>query len=166
MENQFKRIGHRQDTDWTNLENFQEEDHPINDETHISKRKIILQVIPASLGMFFSMTQLSVNLLFLGHLKTEQEGAIIAGVGLATMLDHMLILAPTLGLNSALETLVSQAYGYGNLELCGVYLNRSRFILTIYMLLMVIVLLQTEKILIGLNQNPEAAKIAQEYIRI
>ena len=47
------------------------------------------------------------NLLFLGHLKTEHEGAIIAGVGLATMLDHMFILAPTLGLNSAVETLVS-----------------------------------------------------------
>ena len=34
-----------------------------------------------------------------------------------------------IGLNSALVTLVSQAYGANNLKLCGIYLNRSRFIL-------------------------------------
>ena len=33
------------------------------------------------------------------------------------------------GLNGALETLVSQSYGSGNLKLCGVYLNRGRFVL-------------------------------------
>ena len=30
-------------------------------------------------------------------------------------------------MNSVIETLGSQAYGAGNKELCGVYLNRGRF---------------------------------------
>ena len=36
------------------------------------------------------------------------------------------------GLNSALETLVSQAYGAKNLYLCGVYLQRGRVIITLF----------------------------------
>ena len=36
------------------------------------------------------------------------------------------------GLNSALETLVSQAYGAKNLYLCGVYLQRARMIVTLF----------------------------------
>ena len=36
-----------------------------------------------------------------------------------------------LGCNSALDTLVSQAAGAGNLKLCGVYLNRARFIMSV-----------------------------------
>jgi MATE family multidrug resistance protein len=38
------------------------------------------------------------------------------------------------GLNGALETLVSQAYGAKDLRLCGIYLNRGRFINTLVFL--------------------------------
>lgn len=41
----------------------------------------------------------------------------------------VMVLALIIGLNSAQETLTSQAYGAQNLQLCGVYLNRGIFIM-------------------------------------
>jgi Na+-driven multidrug efflux pump len=55
------------------------------------------------------------------------------------------------GLLMAMDTLVSQAKGAGNLELCGVYLNRSRFILTIFYIPMVLISYYVEEILIALG---------------
>jgi hypothetical protein len=41
---------------------------------------------------------------------------------MGTMVLNMCGVAPYLGLNSGLETLVSQAMGAENLTLCGIYL--------------------------------------------
>ena len=46
------------------------------------------------------------------------------------MVQNIFGLAIIYGLNSSVDTLVSQAAGGGNLELCGVYLNRGRYIMT------------------------------------
>lgn len=54
-----------------------------------------------------------------------------------------------IGLNSALDTLISQAAGAGNLELCGKYLNRGRFILCCMFVPIAILLGFTENILIA-----------------
>lgn len=60
----------------------------------------------------------------------------------------MLILSVMIGLNAAQETLTSQAFGAGNLQLCGLYLNRGRFILTAFFIpLATIVMLFAENIL-------------------
>jgi multidrug resistance protein, MATE family len=67
-----------------------------------------------------------VNLIFLGHLNKAE---LLAGVGVGNMFQNFCGLSIIIGLNGALETLVSQAYGAGNLGLCGIYLNRGRFVL-------------------------------------
>ena len=50
-------------------------------------------------------------------------------VGLSSTFVTLVVHSFMLGLNSAQETLTTQAYGAGNLRLCGVYLNRGHFIL-------------------------------------
>jgi Na+-driven multidrug efflux pump len=55
------------------------------------------------------------------------------------------------GLNGALETLVSQAYGAKNYDQCGVYLNRGRIVLLITFTLVFIILSHTEVILVAIN---------------
>ena len=55
------------------------------------------------------------------------------------------------GLNGALETLVSQAYGAKNYDQCGVYLNRGRIVLLITFSLVFIILSHTEVILVAIN---------------
>ena len=60
----------------------------------------------------------------------------------------MLGLSIVLGFNGAMETLVSQANGSGNIALCGVYLNRSRFVLLLSFIPISMVLFQSEAILV------------------
>ena len=48
------------------------------------------------------------NIYFVGYLN---EPVLLAGVGLANSLINVLVFAVTLGLNGALETLVSQSFG-------------------------------------------------------
>lgn len=70
-------------------------------------------------------------------------------------------LAIAIGLNGALETLVSQSYGANNLKLCGVYLNRGRYVLCLCFIPVTLVLSQAENILVAIGQNPDVAKHAQ-----
>ena len=68
------------------------------------------------------------------------------------------------GLNGALETLVSQSYGSGNLKLCGVYLNRGRFVLLCSFIPVAVILSNAQYILVAIGQNPQVANYAQHYI--
>ena len=81
------------------------------------------------------------------------------------MCSFIVIVSVMMGLNSGQDTLTSQAYGNGNLKLCGVYLNRGAFILTlIFIPLAIIPSVRAEQILILLGQDKEASHLAQGYI--
>jgi len=88
------------------------------------------------------------------------DNAMIAGVGMGSVTINFLGWTVLLGLNSALDTLVSQSAGSGNLELCGVYLNRGRFVMTIFFIPIVFFIYQVEWILVSIGQNPEVSRIA------
>ena len=60
------------------------------------------------------------NYAFVGHLNDKYA---LAAVGLGNMLINVTAWATTYGLNSALETLASQAVGAGKLQLAGEQLN-------------------------------------------
>jgi MATE family multidrug resistance protein len=92
------------------------------------------------------------------------DPAKLAGVGMGNMIMNMVGMATVYGMNGAMETLVAQAYGNGNLYMCGVYLNRARLILTIAYIPVVIVLVQAENLLLLINQDPMVAKYAGTYI--
>ena len=68
------------------------------------------------------------------------------------------------GLLMAMDTLVSQAKGAGNLEMCGVYLNRSRFIITICYIPMVLLSFYVKRILIFFGQDPRVSEAAEQYV--
>lgn len=75
--------------------------------------------MPASVSSFLNLGQMSINLIFIGHMNDPVK---LAAVGMGTMIINMIGVAPQMGLNSGLETLVSQAKGSENLDLCGLYL--------------------------------------------
>ena len=75
--------------------------------------------MPTCISSFLNLVQGTINLIFIGHLNNATK---LAGLGIATMFINMAGIAPSLGLNTALETLVSQAIGSQNLDLCLVYL--------------------------------------------
>jgi Na+-driven multidrug efflux pump len=63
-----------------------------------------------------------------------------------------------LGMNAALDTLVSQAAGAGQLEKCGVFLNRGRFIMTVAFIPLALLTFKIESIMVQLGQDKEVAK--------
>ena len=80
---------------------------------------------------------------------------LLAGVGMGNMLVNVLCFAVIQGLNGALETLVSQSYGAGKYQECGIFLNRGKIVATLVMIPIIIIYLLADKILIALHQDAE-----------
>jgi multidrug resistance protein, MATE family len=102
-----------------------------------------------------------INLIFVGHMN---DATLLAGVGMGNLIVSVFGISLFIGLNGALETLVSQAYGNRNLKLCGIYLNRGRFMLLLLNIPIVYILCNAEAILLLLNQDKKVAQNAQLYI--
>ena len=113
--------------------------------------------IPAMTTCSLGTIILSINSVFAGRLNNAAK---LAGVGLAASLSHIVIMAVLSGLNGALETLVSQAFGFGELRMCGILFNRGRIILTLAFIPLAIVLSFSEAILVSLKQDPEVSRHA------
>jgi Na+-driven multidrug efflux pump len=75
--------------------------------------RIIKVAVPTILGQVFSLLVVAANTGFIGHLGDEAK---LAGVGLGTLYVNIFCQSIILGLNGALQTLVSQAYGAENLK--------------------------------------------------
>ena len=79
-----------------------------------------------------------VNIIFIGALgETEQ----LAAVGLGNMIMCMLASTFIYGINTALETFVSQAFGRRNLRECALYMHRAIFLNTIVFVPITLILL-------------------------
>lgn len=64
--------------------------------------------------MLFLRFQFFVTITFIGNLG---DPTLLAGMGMANMMINVVVMSSSYGLNGALETLVTQAYGAGNLDL-------------------------------------------------
>ena len=62
------------------------------------------------------MLIVTVNLIFIGHLGDATK---VASCGLGNMIVFIFGNSAFIGMNSGMETLVSQSYGAANLTLCG-----------------------------------------------
>ena len=88
-------------------------------------KEIIWIAFPAFIAFLTHILVEIINLIFVGHLG---KAALMAGVGIGNMYINIVAHSVSVGLNNGLSTYVSQCNGQGNLRLCGIYLNRGRFI--------------------------------------
>lgn len=100
------------------------------------------------------------NLVFAGHLGNP---VYVAAAGLGNMYANITCLLVIYGLNSAIATLCSQAYGSGNMRKCGIYLNKGRIAIIIFFVPIFGVMFLCEAFLLMLRMDPETAKQAQIY---
>ncbi|CAI2385954.1 unnamed protein product [Moneuplotes crassus] len=140
----------------------QEDSDSVIDNLTILK-SIVVTSIPPIAGLLFELLVQVVNLIFVGNLNNP---AALGGVGLANMLLNVVCFSIGMGLNGAIDTLVSQAYGNHKYYLCGCYLNRGRIIQAMFFIPEVIILLFTKEILILLAQEEDAADYGRTYVLI
>ena len=100
--------------------------------TTMKMLKCFLKIsVPAVLTNMIAFATVVTNGVFAGHMDRP---VYLASMGLASVCCNIMVLSVLIGLNGAQETLTSQAFGAGNLQLCGIYLNRGRFILFAFVL--------------------------------
>ena len=97
----------------------------------------------------------------LGHLDNTK---LLSGIGLGTSCALVAGLTVCWGINAACDALISQAAGAKNYEMMGVWLNRVRFVTSMFFLPMVLFAFTSESILVAIGQDAESAKYAQEYM--
>ena len=125
------------------------------------KKDVLKTAIPAIVGALFSFSAETVNLMFIGSLG---DNILLAAVGLGNIFQNMLAEATFWGLNGALETLVSQAYGSNDLHLCGVYLWRGRIVNTLVFAILMVPVLNAERIFLALGMNKGVSAHAAKYV--
>ena len=118
--------------------------------------------VPLVLRQNLMYLVLVINVIFSGRLG---DPAKTAGVGLGTTMNHIFGCCILFGLNRAMDTLISQAYGAGNFGLCGVYLNRARIIGTIAFIPVTIICMNCEVFLLWFSQDPKTVEFAARYTR-
>ena len=72
------------------------------------------------LSMILGLIVEAINSIFVGNLGQED---VMAGVGMANMYMNVTCLSLLFGMNMVLNTVASQASGFGDLRMCGIYLN-------------------------------------------
>ena len=124
-------------------------------------KDILVIAIPSTVNLVFEMLVEVVNIVFAGHLN---DSLTLAGVGLGNLMVNITAIAVSVGMNGAIDTLVSQAYGDKEYYLWGCYLNRGRIIQFLFNIPQIFILLYSKEILVLLGQNESACEVAQIYI--
>ena len=84
--------------------------------------------------------QEAVPVVFIGK---QNDVEMLAGIGMGNMVVNLLPFALMVVVNSALETLVSQAFGRRNLRDCGLYLHRASLVISVIFIILLPVLFNT-----------------------
>ena len=117
-------------------------------------------VIPSVFSTFALMLQEIVNLIFVGHLHSASK---IAAVGIGNAIQNILGISIIIGMNGALNTLVSQAAGACNIDLCLMYLKRCKIVMSLCFIPITILILFSEHLLLLIGQIPEVSRYAHQY---
>jgi Na+-driven multidrug efflux pump len=87
-------------------------------------------------------------MIFIGQMN---DVTALAGYGLANVVLNVGCLFPAYGINYALETLVSQAHGAHNMQLCGTYLKRAQCFQLTALLPFILVLFLSKPMLLAIG---------------
>lgn len=90
--------------------------------------------------------QETIILVYIGYCDKNNIADLIAGFGSGLMVSNVVFNSLAIGLNGALETLVSQAYGAKDFPMCGILLHRSRVALILQWMLSSAILLNVAPI--------------------
>ena len=97
-------------------------------------------------------------------LKSKFLTEFLSGVGLATSILNIFIFGIYIGLNGAIDTMISQATGLNNHKLANQVLNKAYFINTVLFIPIAVVMFFSESIFTFLKIEPESSHYAYVYM--
>ena len=103
----------------------------------------------------------TVNLIYVGHIG---DVSMVASCGLGNMIIFIFGNAAFIGMNSAMEILVSKAYGADNLVHCGEIYQRGRLAVILYWVPLGLIFLNQGSLLSWLGQQDNVVLLTQKYI--
>ncbi len=124
--------------------------------------QVLSLAFPSIVGYVADMLLETINLFFIGRLKDYRY---LAACGLGNCWLNMTSFSFVLGLASALETFCSQAFGRGDLVLCGAHHNRARVIIFLCTLPCALVQWYTGSILSAFGLDAELTEYTGQYVR-
>ncbi|KAI5620173.1 solute carrier family 47 (multidrug and toxin extrusion), member 1 isoform X1 [Silurus asotus] len=130
----------------------------------LAYREELYQVLrltgPLLVTRILGFLQPFVSTIFVGHLGNAE----LAGYALASATINVTTAATGCGLALTCDTLVSQTFGSKNLKRVGEIMQRSILILLLFCLPCWAILINSESLLLLLQQEAEVARIAQLYV--
>jgi MATE family multidrug resistance protein len=167
-----------------------EDDGPIHEESLISKNDALVEdeenqtfiqmfwyvtklTVPIIISMIFFTAVIMLSTFYIGH---TDDPVLIAGCGMGNMLMNVLALAELMGINMAIETLVSRTFGASQdptisaerkfvlRKECGIIFNKAKIIASFLCVPIAIFFYFSDVILIKLDQDPEVARIARNFL--
>ncbi|CAE8629329.1 unnamed protein product [Polarella glacialis] len=123
---------------------------------------VIKLAVPNIISWLMGFITESINIFFIGRTGDDAE---LAAIGLGNMMQNCIALSVAFGFSNALDTFVSQASGAQQYDLCAVYLQRCRVLMSIQLIWMVPLLWFSEAILVGMGQDVRVATHAGSYNR-
>ena len=120
-------------------------------------------VAPTSFQLITKKINMSILLFFVGMCD---DITFTGGFGIGSSVSNMTGSCVMIGLALGMVGHLSQAIGAGNIELCGLYMNRARFIITVVMIPYIWMCFRIVAVLEYINIPPEVAKIAYTYLVI
>lgn len=124
-------------------------------------REVVKQSIPNIASQMGVVATSFITVLFIASFKNKDW---LASIGVATMIQNVFGVSLGIGLNSGLDTLVSQANGEKNYRQSGVYLHRAIVVSTIVVIPASLFLFFTGQILTAIGQDPHVSAYAGEYV--
>ena len=119
--------------------------------------------IPILLAYTLRQSLSIVSTSFCGHYPKD-TALVLEGAGLANTITSLTCSMVMIGMGTAMDTLVSQAYGAGNYKKVGVYLQRGILIHALGLLVVLGIWANLESVLNLLHQPPCAVRYAVTYI--
>lgn len=128
---------------------------------------------PVMITSFFEVSPGIVSIILVGNYCDKRD---LSATALGTMFSNVTGMSLGLGLNSALGTLCSQAYGSrstaassaaasSNVQLLGIYFQRGLFLQSVLFFFVFFINWYTEDILVLLGQPPEISQQAGLFVR-
>mmetsp|Transcript_22607 Transcript_22607/g.65066 ORF Transcript_22607/g.65066 Transcript_22607/m.65066 type:complete len:519 (-) Transcript_22607:51-1607(-) len=107
-----------------------------------------------------------VSIVLVGHLHSDKTEEYIDATALSVAFMNLCGLSIGIGLSTAMDTLCSQAYGAGETEKMGVYLQTGVIVLAVFSICIGITFYNATNILLALGQPAEVSELTGEAVWI